>query len=51
MHASDRQRDKPVVIVTGSSGLLGQRLIRTLASSYQLIGFDRAGPPYPPLEA
>jgi nucleoside-diphosphate-sugar epimerase len=51
MHTSDQQREKPVVIVTGSSGLLGQSVLRALASSYQLVGFDRAGPPYPPHEA
>jgi nucleoside-diphosphate-sugar epimerase len=42
---------KPIVIVTGSSGLIGSAVIRALASRYALIGFDRAGPPYPPSEA
>jgi nucleoside-diphosphate-sugar epimerase len=51
MQARDALREKPVIIVTGSSGLLGQTVIQTLASSYQLVGFDRAGPPYPPVEA
>jgi nucleoside-diphosphate-sugar epimerase len=51
MGATDSQRDKPVVIVTGSSGLLGTAVIHRLASRYQLIGFDRDGPPYPPIEA
>ena len=51
MHESERQRDRPAVIVTGSSGLLGTAVIRALAPRYQLVGFDRAGPPYPPLEA
>jgi nucleoside-diphosphate-sugar epimerase len=51
MGAPGPQRDKPVVIVTGSSGLLGTAVIRRLATHYQLIGFDRAGPPYPPIEA
>lgn len=51
MGTINRQRDKPVVIVTGSSGLLGTAGIRRLAPHYQLIGFDRAGPPYPPIEA
>jgi nucleoside-diphosphate-sugar epimerase len=45
------QRDKPVVIVTGSSGLIGTAVIRALAPAYHLIGFDRAGPPYPPPQA
>jgi nucleoside-diphosphate-sugar epimerase len=45
------QHHKPAVIVTGSSGLLGTAVIKALAQDYQLIGFDRAGPPYPPVEA
>ncbi|WP_338875108.1 NAD(P)-dependent oxidoreductase [Spirosoma sp. SC4-14] len=42
---------KKVIIVTGSSGLIGSELIRKLASTYTMVGFDRAGPPYPPKEA
>lgn len=41
----------PVVVVTGSSGLIGSAVIRALAGRYTLIGLDRAGPPYPPPEA
>lgn len=41
----------PLVLVTGSSGLIGSAVIRALAGRYSLIGFDRAGPPYPPPEA
>lgn len=41
----------PVVLVTGSSGLIGSALIQALAGRYTLIGFDRAGPPHPPPEA
>lgn len=36
------------VLVTGSSGLIGQAVCHRLASSYEVIGFDRAGPPHPP---
>jgi nucleoside-diphosphate-sugar epimerase len=31
--------------------LIGSALIRALAGRYTLVGFDRAGPPYPPPEA
>jgi nucleoside-diphosphate-sugar epimerase len=39
------------VIVTGSSGLIGTAVIKALSLHYPMIGFDRAGPPYPPPEA
>lgn len=42
---------KPAVVVTGSSGLIGAAVIRALAGHYQMIGFDRPGAPYPPVEA
>lgn len=52
-HASngDRGQDKEVVVITGSSGLIGFSLIKRLARDYRIIGLDRVGPPYPPLEA
>ena len=37
-----------VVLVTGSSGLIGSAAIRRFAADYTVIGFDQAGPPYPP---
>src|SRR5881396_3581213 len=43
-----------VVLVTGSSGLIGSAVIRRLArrpEDYRLVGFDREGPPQPPREA
>lgn len=46
--AGDKQE---VVLVTGSSGLLGTRIIKRLAAKYKMIGLDRDGPPYPPVEA
>ena len=42
---------KDIVLVTGSSGLIGSALIRRLASQFQVVGFDREGNPYPPIEA
>ena len=44
-------QNKNVVVVTGSSGLIGCALCKALAKSYQVIGFDRDGYPYPPPEA
>src|SRR6266542_1209067 len=43
-----------VVLVTGSSGLIGSAVIRRLArrrEDYRLVGFDREGPPHPPPQA
>lgn len=42
---------KPVVVVTGSSGLIGCALCQLLAKDDQVVGFDRDGYPYPPAEA
>ena len=42
--------ERNVVLVTGSSGLIGCALCKALAKNYQLIGFDREGYPYPPPE-
>ncbi|WP_300441188.1 NAD(P)-dependent oxidoreductase [Christiangramia sp.] len=46
-----RNKDKEVVIISGSSGLIGFPLIEKLAKNYRIIGLDRLGPPYPPLQA
>lgn len=40
-----------VVVVTGSSGLIGSAVIRRLADRFRLVGFDRDSPPHPPPEA
>ena len=40
---------KEVVIVTGSSGLIGYPAAkRFVAEGYATVGFDREGPPHPP---
>lgn len=49
--AHERASSKPLVIVTGSSGMIGTDVIRALVSNYAMVGFDRPGPPYPPPEA
>jgi nucleoside-diphosphate-sugar epimerase len=43
-----------VVVITGSSGLIGSAVVRRLGArwgDYRLVGFDRAGPPEPPPQA
>lgn len=46
-----RLEDKEVIVISGSSGLIGFPLIKRLAKKYRVVGLDRLGPPYPPLEA
>jgi nucleoside-diphosphate-sugar epimerase/uncharacterized membrane protein len=43
--------EREVVIVTGSSGLIGAPTVRRLAPRLQVVGFDRAGNARPPQEA
>ena len=40
-----------VIIVTGSSGMIGSALIHKLAEKYHVVGFDKDGYPFPPVEA
>jgi UDP-glucose 4-epimerase len=40
-----------VVLITGSSGFIGSAFIEAFAGRFQLVGFDREGPPHPPPEA
>ncbi len=42
---------KEVIVVSGSSGLIGTALIKKLASRFQVIGLDNVGDPFPPVEA
>jgi nucleoside-diphosphate-sugar epimerase len=46
-----RLQDRELILVTGSSGLIGFSLIKKLAKKYRMVGLDRLGPPYPPKEA
>jgi nucleoside-diphosphate-sugar epimerase len=41
-------RHDDVVIVTGSSGLIGSAVINRVAENFRIVGFDREGPPHPP---
>lgn len=42
---------KDVVIITGSTGLIGNPTVKRLASHYLAIGFDKRGSPHPRPEA
>lgn len=39
---------KEVIIVTGSSGTIGSAFINHVGENFLEMGFDRAGPPFPP---
>src|SRR5688500_17622453 len=39
---------KEVIVVTGSSGLIGSAVIERLAAAYDVVGLDQQGPPHPP---
>src|SRR5690606_12692369 len=47
----DRSANKEVIVITGSSGLIGFSLIERLSNKYRVVGLDRMGPPYPPIQA
>src|SRR5688572_25951663 len=42
---------RPVVMVSGSSGLIGSAVARHLAREFVVVGLDRPGLPHPPEEA
>ena len=42
--------NRAAIIVTGSSGMIGSPLCTMLGATYNVVGFDRAGLPYPPIE-
>ena len=43
--------NRETIIVTGGSGLIGAALCHRLAGLYNIVAFDRAGPPDPPTSA
>ncbi len=43
--------EKALIIVTGSSGLIGRSFITRAADRLRVVGFDREGYPHPPPEA
>lgn len=45
------QTTKPVVLVTGASGLIGSHTADRLAMAYTVVGLDRPGAPHPPPSA
>ena len=40
-----------VILITGSSGLIGSRAAERLAGTFRVVGFDRPGAPHPPASA
>ena len=42
---------RDVVVIAGSSGLIGSALARRLADRYTIVGFDRESRPHPPVVA
>jgi len=43
--------EKQVIVVSGSSGLIGTALIHKIALQYRIAGLDNTGYPFPPAEA
>lgn len=46
-----RSNDKELIIVSGSSGLIGTGLINELSKQYRVAGLDNTGYPFPPITA
>jgi hypothetical protein len=42
--------EREIVVITGSSGLIGSAVANRLHSQYHVIGFDRPGEPHPPAQ-
>jgi nucleoside-diphosphate-sugar epimerase len=50
-HSEISKNKKEVIIVSGSSGLIGTAVIHKIAPQFRVVGLDNAGYPYPPAEA
>lgn len=46
-----RDTDKEIILVSGSSGLIGTGLINRLVEQYRVVGLDNAGFPFPPIKS
>ncbi len=46
-----RRTKKELIVVSGSSGLIGNALIDKLVQQYQVVGLDNVGDPFPPITA
>lgn len=44
-------RNLPTILVTGSSGLIGTAVCNRFGARFNVVGFDRYGPPHPPPSA
>lgn len=42
---------KEIIVISGSSGLIGTALINELAQNYTIVGLDNTGYPFPPITA
>lgn len=50
-HQGIERWGREVIVVTGSSGLIGSRLIEAFSDQYTVVGLDNPGYPYPPARA
>jgi UDP-glucose 4-epimerase len=43
--------DSNIILITGSSGLIGSATVKRLGDEHLVVGFDKDGPPHPPPQA
>lgn len=43
-HTNPTSTEKPLVVITGSSGLIGRRLVKALCNDFQVVGLDIQSP-------